>query len=121
MEEMRQELSRRRQKAEADLAYQKERERWIAQYGSERLKLAAARAYRHDGTYRDERLSHELPGFVGSLGKKPEIREMINPTADALKVETEVLERIDSGKLGELDARLVWIQDSAFDGASEGE
>jgi hypothetical protein len=118
---IREELNRRQHKARGDREYEEERKQWIAQHGSQRLKLAAARGYRHDGAYRDERLGDDLPGFVGSLGKKPEIREVINPTDKALQVETEVLERIARGDIGELEARLVWVQDRDFGGAPEGE
>jgi hypothetical protein len=107
--------------AAARTAYDHERERWIADRGSQRLKLAAARGYRHDGMYRDERLAQDLPGFISSLGRNPGIREAINPSQEALELETSVLERIAKGDLGELEARLVWVQDTGFDGVPSGE
>lgn len=82
------------QEARAKEAYEAERERWIAEHGSNRLKLAAQRGYRHDGLYRDERLAAELPGFIGFIGQRSEVKDVINPSEEALALETEALERV---------------------------
>jgi hypothetical protein len=105
----------------ADAAYVAERERWIAACGSERLKLAAARGYKHDAIYRDERLARELPGFVGTLPRNSQVREAINPSAEALEAESEVLAGIDSGNLNDADVRIVWVHSEAYEPPGSGE
>jgi hypothetical protein len=109
VEKLRAERSQHREKAERDLAYSRDRERWIAEHGSTRLKRAASREYRHDGAYRDERLESEIPGFVGSLGKDVEIREVLNPSADALDAEAEVFDQVKAHKMADVGIRLVWV------------
>jgi hypothetical protein len=90
--------------------YEQCRARWIAKHGSQRLKRAAARGYRHDGIYRDERLNAELADFVGSLGRKPTIRELINPSEHALELEARALARAEALGIGDDKVRLVFAQ-----------
>jgi hypothetical protein len=97
-------------RAAADASYVSERKRWIAARGSERLKLAAARGYKHDAIYRDERLVQELPEFVGALPRESQVREAINPSAEALEAESRVLDRVENGRFGDVDVRIVWVQ-----------
>jgi hypothetical protein len=97
-------------RADADAEYAAERAGWIAANGSERLKLAAARGYKHDAVYRDERLAQELPEFVGVLPRESQVREAINPSAEALEAESEVLEEVESGRFGNVDVRIIWLQ-----------
>jgi hypothetical protein len=101
--------------------YEKCRADWIREHGSQRLKRAAARAYRHDGIYRDERLERELPGFVGSLGRKPTIRELVNPSEDALEVEERALARAVALGIDESKLRLVYVQTGSESDWSDGE
>jgi len=98
--------------------YERCRANWISKHGSQRLKRAAARGYRHDGIYRDERLALELPEFVGSLGRKPTIRELVNPSEPALELEAQVLARAEALGISEDNVRLVFAQpghDSEWD------
>jgi hypothetical protein len=98
-------------KKAAEIArYEQCRAKWIAKHGSQRLKRAALRSYRHDGVYRDERLAVELPDFVGSLGRKPTIRELVNPSAEALELEAQVLARAEGLGITEEQVRLVYAQ-----------
>jgi hypothetical protein len=97
-------------KRKAAERYEQHRASWIAKHGSQRLKRAAARGYRHDGIYRDERLQLELPGFAGSLGRKPTIRELVNPSEQALELEAKVLARADALGIGEDNIRLVFAR-----------
>jgi hypothetical protein len=90
--------------------YEKDRSRWIADHGSQRLRRAAARGYRHDGIYLDERLHLELPGFVGSLGRKAKTRELVNPSERALELEAEVLVVVEELGIAEEQVRLVYAQ-----------
>lgn len=93
---------------EATEHYERCRANWIAKHGSTRLKRAAHRGYRHDGIYRDERLAIDLPGFVGTLGRKSKTRELVNPSADALQVEEETLARTESLGIDDAQVRLVF-------------
>lgn len=88
--------------------YEVDRQAWIAEFGSNRLRLAAQRDYRHDGIYRDERLAAELPGFLGNVGRRSEVKEIINPSENALEEETEVLKLVKRQGL-DVSVRLVWI------------
>ena len=100
---------------EAHEAYERERAQWIAQYGSERLRVAADRGYKHDGIYRDERLARDFPEFVGSLGKRIEVGEVVNPTAEAVELESEALERVDALGLEDVKVRIVWVTSRDFE------
>jgi hypothetical protein len=91
-----------------DAIYAAERETWISEHGSDRLHKAAARGYRHDGIYRDERLAEELPDFIAWIGKNAQVREVVNPTAAALEMEEEALASV-SGLGLELPVRIVWV------------
>jgi hypothetical protein len=85
------------------------------------LKRAALRGYRHDGVYRDERLTVELPDFVGSLGRKPTIRALVNPSAQALELEAQVLARAEALGIREEQVRLVYAQPGQDSDWSDGE
>ncbi|MCW3048849.1 MAG: hypothetical protein JWO74_3133 [Solirubrobacterales bacterium] len=108
-------------KRQAAERYEHCRASWIAKHGSQRLKRAAARGYRHDGIYRDERLSVELPGFVGSLGRKPTIRELVNPSEQALDLEAQALARAEALGIPEEQVRLVFAQPGQASDWSDGE
>lgn len=97
-------------KREAAERYEQCRANWIAKHGSQRLKRAAARDYRHDGIYRDERLEVELTDFIGWLGRKPAIRELVNPSERALELEAQALARAEALGVPEDKVRLVFAQ-----------
>lgn len=101
--------------------YEQCRAAWIAKHGSQRLKRAAARDYRHDGIYRDERLQLELPGFVGALGRKPTIRELVNPSEQALELEAQALARAEALGIDGDNVRLVYAQPGSDSDWSDGE
>lgn len=101
-------LTRLARKQEKLKQYEVERASWINLKGSTHLKRAAARDYRHDGIYRDERLAVELPGFASTLGRKPTIRDLINPSAEALELEEEVLSQARLLGIRDDQVRLVW-------------
>jgi hypothetical protein len=111
---------RKQQKREA---YEQARAAWIGAHGSRRLRLAQEREYRHDGLYRDERLAAELPGFRGDLGRKVEVKEIINPSEEALDLEQQVLETVAELKPA-VKVRLVFLKiepEFPFDPDIEGE
>jgi hypothetical protein len=108
-------------KREAAERYEQCRANWIAKHGSQRLKRAAARGYRHDGIYRDERLKLELPDFVGSLGRKPTIRELVNPSEGALELEAQVLARAEALGIADDKVRLVFAQSGQDSDWADGE
>jgi hypothetical protein len=66
-------------KAEA-LAALAEKEAWIAQHGSARLKRMLAERIQHEAVYEDERLAIERPGWSYDTDQNLEIREPRNPT-----------------------------------------
>jgi hypothetical protein len=100
---------------EAHETYEHARAQWIAEHGSKRLKLAAERGYKHDGIYRDERLAQDFPEFVGSLGKRIEVGEVVNPTAEAVQLESETLERVTALSLEGVKVRIVWVTSRDFE------
>jgi hypothetical protein len=108
-------------KLEATERYEHCRANWIAKHGSQRLKRAAARGYRHDGIYRDERLTLELPDFVGSLGRKPTVRELVNPSEHALELESQTLARAEALGIPEDKVRLVFAQPGQDSDWADGE
>lgn len=89
--------------------YETDRQSWIEEMGSNRLRLAAQRGYRHDGLYRDERLAAELPGFVGNIGRRAAVKEIVNPSEEALEAETETLKLVKRQGL-DVKVRLVWMK-----------
>jgi hypothetical protein len=97
-------------KRQADEDYAERRAQWIDKHGSQRLKRAAARGYRHDGIYRDERLHVELPDFVGSVGRRPTVRELVNPSEHALELEAHALARAEALDISDDQVRLVYVQ-----------
>lgn len=93
---------------ESTVDYEGEKTRWMASYGSQRLKLAAERGYKHDGIYRDERAAQELPGFLALA--KAKAKECINPTAEAIEFETDVMSRVASlTPVHSIVVRIVWL------------
>jgi hypothetical protein len=84
---------RRKAEAEAEAAaLQEKREAekaaWIAEHGSERLKLAHAGGYNCHRLYLEERVTLELgEGWLVDLGKA-DWEERVNPSLEALKVAT---------------------------------
>jgi hypothetical protein len=93
----------------ASVHYESERSGWIAVKGSKQLKRAAAREYMHDGIYRDERLALELAGFVSDVGRKPTIRNLVNPSAEALELEDQTLAQARRLGITDDQVRLVWL------------
>jgi hypothetical protein len=89
-------------------AYEQGREAWIDEHGSDRLKRAVERGYKHDGICRDERMATELPGFI-SFAKKRNVREIMNPSEEALEIEREVLELVERNGMTDVSVRLVWV------------
>lgn len=95
--------------AHAQTVYESDRAAWIQEHGSTRLRRAAARGYRIDGLYRDERIAHDLPGAIGFLGKSAKIREVSNPTSDALDQEQESIEAASQLGLSDEQVRIVYV------------
>jgi hypothetical protein len=63
-----------------------DRDAWIAAHGSERLRLALAHgmAGQSLGVYRDERLAHELPGWLWA-DRELEVSPVHNPSLAGLR------------------------------------
>jgi hypothetical protein len=103
------EYKAKRSEAEAQVAYDTARDEWIAQHGSTRLQRAAVRGYRIDGLYRDERMQIDLPGMIGFLGKGAKVRDVSNPTSEALDQEEECIEAAAAQGLGDEHVRIVYV------------
>lgn len=110
-----------RAKKDADAVYSAARTSWISRYGTSRLKRASERGYRHDGIYREERAAAELPGFTTSLGRRPKIGDVMNPSADALNREDEAVELAEGLGLPARNVKLVFAQPDHDSDWTEGE
>jgi hypothetical protein len=87
---------RQRQKAGFEL----EMLRWIADHGSERLKLGVNDGYRMMPVYLNERIAKEAPGFFAHLPKDGEPKlwqPRTGPSEEALRLRRAVQERMDKG------------------------
>jgi hypothetical protein len=98
------EMRRRRRLAsfDADMA------KWIASFGSNRLKLASARNYKITSSYAKERGREELPECWVDTSAKAQFRERVDPSMQALKVETNFRGWLKSKEL-DLDTRIIWL------------
>lgn len=87
---------RQRQKAGFEL----EMLRWIADHGSERLKLGVNDGYRMMPVYLNERIAKEAPGFFAHLPKDGEPKlwqPRTGPSEEALRLRRAVQERMNKG------------------------
>lgn len=96
--------------ATANAAFEAERSVWVAEHGSQRLKLAVERGYKANRTYALERAAIEFPEFWVDTAEDLEWNERVDPSETALDLEIqtrEVIEKLDldSGT----DARIVWL------------
>lgn len=80
-----------------DVPFDDEMARWIAEHGSERLRLGLEDGYRMTPVYLEERIAVEAPGFYaarirpgGPIGK-----ERTGPSERALTLRRRVQERLD--------------------------
>ncbi len=93
------------QEAETKLArdiYEAERATWIADNGSERLKLCLAGDYSCNRLYLEERVLVELgEGWIVDMKKKAEVANRVAPTLKALKF----VEALPTGFTGEV----IWM------------
>jgi len=91
-EERRKAEAKAREEAEkaAKAAAEKEKQEWIQQYGSERLKKANALGYTCEKLYVEERTAVEFPGFVVDFEKKADWRGEACPSMKALEIEEAV-------------------------------
>jgi hypothetical protein len=88
----------------AEKAAEDERRAWIAEHGSERLKLMADAGYEYRRTYEEERAALEFPGY--SLSPDNYDRDdRANPSLEALKE----LKRLEA--LG-IEAEINWVTET---------
>ncbi len=76
-------------KAEAS-RFDREKEEWVAQYGSDRLRLALQRGYKINRTYALERAAHDIPGAWIDTADTADLRERTDPSMRALEFEEQV-------------------------------
>jgi hypothetical protein len=101
------------QAAEARMtrAFDEERDAWIAEYGSERLRAASSRGYKVNRSYAIERAAAEYPHFWVDTSGEADLRERTDPTTEALNVEEAVKTLMSARELdnGEGGPRIVWL------------
>lgn len=99
--------------AESELSEQfdGQREAWIADHGSERLKAAARRGYKVNHTYAVERAAMEYPRFWVDTSTESEIRERTDPSIKALKLEDAVRAWMSTRSLDAdgTEPKIVWL------------
>lgn len=97
---------RRRSESAADFAMEKDA--WIQEHGSTRLKRANARQYKVNRLYAQERADEEFPRFWLETGDGARWGERTDPSEAALDLEEQVREGLTT-RWGEMDARIVWL------------
>lgn len=107
-----QEYHRRQQedlKRDREVAkFEEEMNDWIVARGSDRLKTARGRRYKVTSSYARERGREELPEFWIDTAGSASYRERVDPTSDALRVETRIEEWLDDLD-PQLRSRIVWL------------
>jgi hypothetical protein len=88
--------------------FEQERRQWIAAYGSERLRTAEQRGYKVNRLYALERGAAEYPGCFVDTGSSAYARERVDPSAEALTVETDVQELVERHGHA-YEPRIVWL------------
>ncbi|MDQ3935936.1 MAG: hypothetical protein M3340_15045 [Actinomycetota bacterium] len=85
---------------------------WVAQHGSTRLRRALERGYRATGIYVEERALKEMPDFFFDRDGRVVFREALNPSAEALELETQTLQRMADHSRAASEVRIVWMTDA---------
>lgn len=85
----------------AEKVAEDERRAWIAEHGSERLKLMADAGYEYRMTYEEERVALEFPGY-SLMPEDYDLDDRANPSLEALK-ELKRLKALD------IEAEIRWI------------
>lgn len=80
---------------------------WIADKGSEALRVSHQRGYNVGGLYLRERVAKEFPGFEIDSKNKAKWEERANPSPQALTLETETLDH--AARSGSGQVRIVWL------------
>lgn len=91
--------------------FRREMERWAAEQGSHRLRVAILGGYRANTTYAVERGVAELPGFWIDTASDCEWGERTDPSEEALLLEHAVDAHLTEQGL-KLDHRIVWLKES---------
>lgn len=92
----------------AEALFQAEKKDWVAEHGSERLRLATEGNYRTNTSYALERSKLEMPGFWLDSAKDCEWGERADPTEEALLLEKSAREQLE-GTDPSLTVRIVWL------------
>jgi hypothetical protein len=104
----------RAQSAEQSRERQQQREfeadmdRWIEEEGSERLRLARERGYKVTSSYARERAATELPETWIDTAERADWRERVDPSFEALRVETSVVRWMEERNLP-YSTLIVWL------------
>src|SRR5581483_2250467 len=93
-----------RERAEAERAYVADREAWIAEHGSSRLRRLVAEGIEHDAVYRDERLAMERPAWQWSR------LDGNLPGAEPRNAPEEALDLLDAARADDPDAVLRYLR-----------
>lgn len=93
---------------EEQTRFQSEMDEWIAEKGSERLRLARERGYKVTSGYAKERASKELPQCWVDTANRAAWRERVDPSTEALQLETAAVEWLEDHDL-DFSTEIVWL------------
>lgn len=102
------ELKERESKLTEQEMFEAGMEQWISDHGSKRLKLARAGNYKVVSTYAKERGRADLPGCWIDTAERAEFRERVDPSMEALQVESTMREWLEFHEL-DLETRIIWL------------
>lgn len=97
-----------RRRSESAALFEREKNAWIQEYGSTRLRRANKRDYKVNRLYAQERSNREFPFFWLETSSDARWGERTDPSERSLDLEDEVREELVS-RGGEMDARIVWL------------
>jgi len=102
------------EQSSADAKYEMGRREWIAEHGSERLRLAYGRGYVVNRLYVVERSRKEMPGFWVDTTGAAVFKRRANPSVAALNLETGVDEHL-AGLYDDVASVIVWMTEPPKD------
>jgi hypothetical protein len=90
--------------------FEEDRDRWIGEAGSNRLRTASSRNYKINRSYAIERAEAEFPRFWVVVGDDVEVRERTDPSEEALGLEDSVKAWMSRDPdRPPLEPRIVWM------------
>lgn len=90
--------------------FETNRQTWVEEHGSPRLRLALARGYKVNRLYTQERAALEMPGFWADTNDSADAAERTDPSAEALALETNVQQHLKASEIEGMP-RIVWLKE----------